>query len=245
VPMSPSAIGNAPLANYSAMDAAADKLTAPAPSPLVAGTTSPAASVSPGGPYDPNSYKPSTGAATTAATSQSTAAPDRYQITGDRYGITPVGSNPATGPESPISAENLPAAAPVISSPSGNRYGLSTPTTTATNDLASQPQYDPTVMAPPMPLAPSPAPVTVASLTAAPTTPTTPVTQQAIVAGQYRPGGTTSYIGSIPVRPVEVANLPSTPTTAMPTTPTTTGTQPWTPAGTSPQPTPSTGTQRY
>jgi hypothetical protein len=61
-------------------------------------------------------------------------------------------------------------------------------------------------------------------------------------AGQYRPGGTSRYVGTTATAPVEVATLPATPanTQPAPTTPNT-GSVPWTP----PSGTSSPGTRRY
>jgi hypothetical protein len=224
-------------------------LTAPSSAMPVApptGATSSTAGMTPSGPYDPNSYKPS--AAATTSVSQASTTPDRYQATNDRYGITPIGADPVTTEELPRSAENAPIAPPASSSPAGDRYGFANPSTTAPppNMAGSPSQYDPTVMASPTPPAPaaSAAPATVASLTAPAASPMATATVQTTAAGQYRPAGTSSYIGSIPARAVEVATRPEAPASTAPLTSPTTSTVPWTPAGTTTVPT--TGpSQRY
>jgi hypothetical protein len=228
-------------------------LTAPSSptgvTPSSATAPSPTASMMPNGPYDPNSYRPS--ATTTAAASYTSATPEGHQATGDRYGITPIGADPVAAEEPPRRAENLPTAPPTTSSPAGERYGLTNPATVtpSANMAGGQPQYDPTVMASPIPMAPptaSTAPATVASLTVPTTNPSlATATVQASAAGQYRPGGTSSYIGSIPVRAVEVATLPPASTSATPSTAPAAGIVPWTPAGTTTTPTGGTATQRF
>jgi len=276
---SPSTIANAPLASYPSMGSAADKLTAPsgimpvAPSnmpsaPLAAGTsptTAPGAlpqmastGVPPSGPYDPNSYRPSAGASAgaTASAGETTASPDRYQVTGDRYGVTPLGSAPMATEQPPRSAENLPAAPPASSTTTGDRYGYTAPTSTAApqaNVAASQTMVNPSgpaAMTPTAPMTPvvSSTPATVASLTAPAATPEATATVQATVpAGQYRPGGTSSYVGAMPAQHIEVATLPAPPaaTSVPPTQPYAPAgsSVPWAPATTTPAPT--SGTQRY
>lgn len=278
-PSSPSMTANAPLANYPAMDAAADKLTAPSgvmpvspssmPSAPIAAGTSPqmatralpqmaSAGIPPSGPYDPNSYRPSTtaSAGTAASAGETTASPDRYQVAGDRYGVTPVGPAPMATEQPTRSAENVPAAPPATKTTTGDRYGYTTPESAAppqASVAASQTPVSPSspvAMTPTAPMTPVTAssPATVASLTAPAAAPAATATVQTTApAGQYRPGGTSTYVGAMPAQHIEVATRPAPPaTTSAPAA------QPYAPAGTSvpwapgtTTPTPSSGTQRY
>jgi len=238
---SPAMIANAPLADYLSTKAAPDKLTAPgvtntnsAASLLAAGTTTPGAGMAPqlagsaaapNGPYDPNSYKPSSTTMTAAASSTTSTA-------ADRYGVTPIDAmGPAPAENATSIAQQVPNAAPATMAPVGDRYGFASasaaaPQTNATSFSATA-STNPTA--------------TVATLTASATLPPT-ATMQTTTLGQYRPGGTSSYIGSLPAQNMAVAARPAPPATT-PTTSTVApsgGAIPWAPAGTTTAP-----TQRY
>jgi hypothetical protein len=209
-------------------------------SPLLAGSTAATS-----GPYDAGSYKPST-TATAAATSPATSGTaERYQ-TADRYGITPVDAiSPAPADNTSTIAQQVPNGAAAPSVTAGNRYGVATASVTVPQGTVagSSSQADPTALtSSSMAKAASNAPATIATPTAS-TTPPANATVQTTTPGQYRPGGTSSYIGSLPAQNMEVAARPAPPAT-MPTTstatPATGGTIPWTPAGTVTSP-----TQRY
>ncbi len=225
-----------PIASYTAVDAAADKLTAangatPAPPavaaipPYSAAPTSPT-TVAASGPYSAADYKPSTPAASSTEVAQTTTpSVDRYNMGASSYASAPE-TTPIASP-APSTVESL-VAAPVTNTaipaaPAGDRYGYAATTAvpTQTSDAAS--------VANPFSTAPDTAPLG-AVVTAAAT-------------GQYRPGGTSTYAGSIPTSHVEIATLPGSPsTTTTPAAPTSTGI-PWAPTTTTP--TPSSGTQRY
>jgi len=273
-PLSSTAGETPPLANYSAVDAAVDKLTggsaaasatptSPSSSPLVGnsiaalpanGTAAhvPPMSVPTTGPYDPNSYKPST-SATSSNSGSGAASVDRYQMAGaDRYGSMPA-SEPISAAPAPVpqSVGAVPAASPATVATAGDRYGLGTPaatTTTAppTTSVTSTPSsaaIGSTTAAPPI----TPTSATgatgsntvaslVASPSALPTSPSAPVATTA-QAGQYRPGGTSTYTGTRPAQHLEVATRPA-PAASTSVAPTTTaqpatGSVPWTPPTTS------------
>jgi hypothetical protein len=88
----------------------------------------------------------------------------------------------------------------------------------------------------------------VASLTAPLAAPSTTATVQTAATGPYRPGGTSSYIGSIPAQNMEIATRPAPPATSASTLQQASpgmGTIPWTPVGTATPATNGTATQRY
>ncbi|MCI0334181.1 MAG: hypothetical protein L0228_13265 [Planctomycetes bacterium] len=219
-----------------------------------------AGGVASSGPYDPNNYRPSVTAAATspATTGESPAGTDRYQLAaGDRYGITAVDSSAVIPVATPRSAENVSAAAPVSNSLAGDRYGLATPSQTTTPQasmVAGETPFaatSPSTTSPMASATPAAMPTTVASLTAPVATPTATATVQvATQAGQYRPGGTTSYVGTRPAQHIEVATRPAPPSPTA-TTPATQPTAPigssvpWTPPPAATPPASGTGTQRY
>lgn len=149
------------------------------------------------GPYDPNAYQPAAAmpAATTVAATQSSSTES------DRYGT-------ATAPAADERyAYNSMPAAPATSSTGDDRYGI----TTAAPAPAPAAAIPPTTTAP-APPAFSPPPITPVGMNPAPA-PTHAVATATAVridapAGQYRPGGTSTYTG-VPTTNVEVASLPA------------------------------------
>jgi hypothetical protein len=188
------------------------------------------------GPYDPNAYKPSTspGATGTSADGGALAVADRYGIaSADRYSV-PVASSPQTtvgvpSVESiaPVAASSaMPdsryqAVAAMPTTPSSvqtDRYGMpSAPAATSTADRYSKAFAEPAPSdvvkeSPATAAAQSTGPFSQATSPAAQieTATASSTVQLKSPAGQYRPGGTSSYTIA-PVQHVEVATRPGAP----------------------------------
>ena len=183
-------------------------------STAVAGTPS-------AGPYDPNGYQPVT---TPSAPSATIAA--EVPVVGDRYAAaSPSAPLHATGsPVSPVDART-----PVVNSPpsnmateTGDRYATTAAALTSTdlgNDRYGQavtdrstswPVTDVATSSPPTVSTPAPTVTESAPLNATAANSKASV-QLASPAGQYRPGGTSSYTGTFPADHVEVATRPASP----------------------------------
>jgi hypothetical protein len=268
---SPETIANAPLANYPTIDASAGAKTitpgsvlaasgATASSPLATNptTTLPSASM-PGqlatatipasptsAPYDPNGYRPPAAMSPLPASVAEASPPsvDRYQIaSADRYGTSPA-TSAAVAAEPTRSIENTTTTAPTTpSQATGDRYGLGLGASTANppvNSPASQPSTEPYA---PAAMATTAAPPPVSAAPAAPNSAAS--VQLATPPGQYRPGGTSSYVGSAPKQTIEVATRPAAPAANASPAQTTTpvdSSVPWTPPATQ---APSQGTRTY
>lgn len=188
----------------------------PASNSLASSGTS--ASTSPSGPYNPNGYSPAM-----SATTESSAGIDRYGAA-SRYDTTASTSAPTT-PMAMPPLESMP-----TSSPASDRYATYEPAATSSAPMTTTS---------PMPPAPSTTPVASAPATTTPAptadsnnvSPASATVNITAPAGQYRPGGTTSY--PLNAEQVNVASLPEKPaTTPAPTT---------SPEATSPGRYPSTG----
>lgn len=201
----PSTIASAPAAAPLAPPAAsAVAATMPAAVP-----TAPAAQV---GPYNPNAYQPAAAAASTVAATQPSSTES------DRYGAI---AAPAADERF---AYNTTPTAPSTTMPTGDdRYGIA-PAAPTTAPAATAMPAMPTTPAPPAfsppPITPVGVNTTPAPMTAAPTTSVAAATAVRIdaPAGQYRPGGTSTYTGT-PATNVEVASLPAATTPATSTRP--------------------------
>jgi hypothetical protein len=112
------------------------------------------------------------------------------------------------------------AVTPPASAASNDRYGLASSDNAASS--ATSAEFAPSSPGTSAPAAAEPGPQTTVQLT-------TP-------AGQYRPGGTTSYTG--PGSAVEVATRPTAPTSPPPS-------DPWAPTAPATPATPATGTRTY
>lgn len=249
---SPGTVAIAPPAVSQSANSLADKLASAPTKPASAAlptapsatlpTATPAtpllAAVPSAGPYDPNGYKPGSayGSNSASPTAAAASAPDRYGISSnDHYSTSPANApQPAASqsfdrygaPQAAATTTNTPAASPLATptiTPSSDRYAnaLSSASAAASPPLSSTPSAPPEVSPIAVATAPAPiaAPTTAAQLTAAP--------------GQYRPGGTSSYMGSATTRPVQIASRPAPPSTPQPaaaisTAPATTS-EPWAP----------------
>jgi hypothetical protein len=246
IPVAPPTIAHAPLANYpsiastSGTTPATAAATTPAPfgaSPT-AGIASPTAATSapqvaasnlPSGPYDPNAYQPPTSPTATpsAATEIAGETPSRYPTpSSNRYGtatsgMTEVAAAPAT--PQPMSASTTNATTTPGTTPSYDRYGLGSATTASTQPMGTTPN---STTQPPMTPVTSITPIENSSTASG-------AVQVATAPGQYRPGGTLSYVGTQSSGAVEVATrpAPAATTSAAPATTTapTNGSVPWTP----------------
>jgi hypothetical protein len=159
------------------------------------------------GPYDPSAYQTATVATVPAGSPAQTASgeADRYATTStgaadDRYAF-----NPATAPQTTAPPTVTPNYTPPASD---DRYGgaptpsAATTATPATNPAT--PSTPPFVPPPITPIGPqSNAPANSAETVAA------AIVRIDVPAGQYRPGGTSSYSG-VPTTSIEVASRPTT-----------------------------------
>ncbi|HEX5470874.1 MAG TPA: hypothetical protein VFW73_03260 [Lacipirellulaceae bacterium] len=234
IPVTSSAtVANAPSANYSAGNSLADKITS-APvakvgtaipsktetAPMAASTTTQQlASVPSAGPYDPTAYKPETLSKATERTEPLANNSDRYGLSSENRYSTSSTINASPQPLA-VSASNNPYATsasskplpespttPVaetgqVSSTAPDRYASTTPTI-----LTPQAQSVPT-----SPAANTSALSNSAAITSAPTqivANTSTTVQASSIAGQYRPGGTSTYTGLAATPAVEIATRPS------------------------------------
>ena len=208
-------VANAPVADYQAENALADKLVSTpntksaAVAPPAAHTMTPAAAaatqaaVPAAGPYDPNAYKPA--AALASANANSPTSP-----VADRYGLS--------------SASPSPAAVPAPASAQRSRVIRLT-------DMVRRPRSQRRRSRPPphhsrirqrwLPIDTRirhclrlPSKSTEATAASAPSTPATlSAGSIASAPGQYRPGRTSSYTSAAATSPIEVATRPAPPTT--------------------------------
>jgi hypothetical protein len=236
-------VAGAPSATYPAGSSLADRLTsapnamkpanAGAPSATVtspaAGMVSqPLASVPPSGPYDPKAYKPAS--SLTSSGSDPLGASVGASVGADRYGATDRYS--AAGPASsslPVAtslADRNPAAPPTAPLPtSAATSPLASQVSPATSDRYMNPvtpavaNQGPFAAMPPLPsssAASAPVATTLPSNLNAniPSANSTNGVHLTTAAGQYRPGGTSSYPGANATSPIEVATRPSPPAAA-------------------------------
>lgn len=255
VPVPPStAIATAPTTKFPSDSGLADKLVstpkstataapmAGATATAIAASTPTTPSMVAAGPYDPSAYKPATINPSDVASGNSDTA-DRYAMNTTSGGAT----SPSIVTTAPTSLASDPA----------DRYGSIAAVTPAPVP-AGPPITDPAAVAadryanPPIPTLPTaPAttqsaavPSTSAPVGVAPATPTTGV-RLAYAPGQYRPGGTSTYVTTSAIVPVEIASRPAPPSppaaTAAPA-PASMPSQPWTPPTTT---LPATGTRTY
>jgi hypothetical protein len=157
------------------------------------------------GPYDPNAYKtaaPVTAAAVATTTTAGAPESDRYASNA----AAPTSVSPQASATAPASADDRYASMAAAATPSyapstgEDRYGIaSTPAPVAATPVS------------PPPVAPISTPASAQPSSLAGTTPTVTASTVRIdaPAGQYRPGGTSTYSGA-PTTPVEVASRPTT-----------------------------------
>lgn len=259
IPASSSAtVANAPLANYSAENALADKIAATpnsktaaagAATPAAALPTQSAAAVPAGGPYDPNAYK-------AAASLASATTPGADSPTVDRYGLSSAALAPAASPSAAPIASTTPKSPVMTNSQTlanspADRYGSSAAVTPAAAPLTDPAQVandrysNPTLPSMPDRIAQAPASVE----------PSAPVSAVSVAstAGQFRPGRTSSYINATGKSPIEVASLPPSPASTPAALPTSnaapsaapaTSSQPWAPTPAAPV-APAAATRKY
>jgi hypothetical protein len=165
-------------------------------------TTPIATAPAPNGPYNPNAYQP---AATTTATNTNPASAG-----GDRYGTVPVANTaatterygvPAVASPNPVSTAGAPpviAGVPAMAPSSADRYGILPVAGPAT---AAAPSAIPGYATSTPEAGTAYVPATATQVT------TTP-------AGQYRPAGTSDYVGGPAGSHVEIATRPATPPAA-------------------------------
>ena len=222
-----------PLSEPSAADSASlTSSTVPIPGvPIVPGVTpTQQLAVSPAGPYDPNSYKPSALSEATATSTEGDipTVADRYALAStNRYATSPsasipsasgtasaanpappsidsrysaLGSTPTTAPNA--SADDRYARGPINAS-AADRYSQMFGDQSATPVPNESPAADAVAVAPATAPSASSAPI-------APLENPTATVQLKSPAGQYRPGGTSSYTVP-PVQHVEIATRPAAP----------------------------------
>jgi len=168
-------------------------------------TPIPAATAPAGGPYNPNAYQPAAAMAATGPNPAAVGGADRYGTVppsgtapgAERYGAPAVAS---TNPVNSAGAPPVNTAATGIAPSGADRYGIlpvAAPTTTAGATPTAAPGYGTTTSE----VGTAYAPATGAQITTAP-------------AGQYRPAGTSDYIGGPSGNHVEIATRPTTPAPA-------------------------------
>jgi hypothetical protein len=207
-------LSGAPNAYPSAALSGMSTATSPMPpsATMAASTLAPSPTSAMGaGPYDPNGYRPAsaTTAASAAAVPISVSAPDT-----DRYGVMPPSSGAEPDrytmvPDAPLTAGARPNANMSAGEHYGNAIGApsagppaAAPVATAPISAGGEPdRYGMT------PAASQPAAALSAPSSAAP--PAAATVCISSPAGQYRPGGTTTYAG-LPASGVEIASRPTT-----------------------------------
>jgi hypothetical protein len=167
-------------------------ITVPNSAPPVAATSVPAA-----GPYDPNGYRPGTAIATTSTDGESSAASEPNSTpVADRYALAPANaSRPAASPSADRYA--MPPQTPVAAPVADDHYG---------RELSDRYSDSPATPATPVMATAAPAPNSAATV------------QLSAPAGQYRPGGTSSYVSGSANQQIEVASRPA-PTASADVTP--------------------------
>ena len=210
--MSAATIAAAPTAVYPTT--AASQPTPPITTTVTTPPTAPTMATAQAGPYDPSAYQAATAPTAPAASTGSLAQADSGEI--NRYATTPAAAaddryafNPSTVPQT-VTPNYTPSA-------SDDRYGgAPTPPAASTATPSTIPATPSTPPFAPPPITPI-GPQSNATSNNAETVAAATVRIDA-PAGQYRPGGTSSYSG-VPTTSIEVASRPTTAAPAPAATP--------------------------